>query len=327
MIYIESESRDPYFNLALEEYVFEELDPSQRYFMLWQNDNAIVVGKYQNTAQEVNQEFVDAHQIRVARRLSGGGAVYHDRGNLNFTFIVNEGDVESFNFQYFIRPVLTALNRFGVHAEFTGRNDITIEGKKISGSSQYVKRGRVLHHGCIMVDSNLTNVAAALRPKAAKFQSKSAKSVVSRVTSINTHSPELVTVERFKAALLEEVASTGTMERYCLTGEDLTRVEDLAEKKYRAWEWTYGWSGSYNYRKCEKFGFGLVEVDAEVESGVIERIRVSGDFFGRGDIADLECALMGERIDGDLGKRLGKKLDVGYYIQGMDPEQIQKLLR
>lgn len=327
MIYIESKSRDPYFNLALEEYVFEELDPSQRYFMLWQNDNTIVVGKYQNTAQEVNQEFVDAHQIRVARRLSGGGAVYHDRGNLNFTFIVNEGDIERFNFQYFIRPVIAALSRFGVRAEFTGRNDITIDGKKFSGNSQYVKRGRILHHGCVMVDSNLTDVAAALRPKEAKFQSKSAKSVVSRVTSINAHSPEPVTVEKFKAALLEEAASAGTLERYTLTEEELARVEALAEKKYRTWEWTYGWSGNYNYSKSEKFSFGLVEVDAKVEGGVIESVRISGDFFGRGDIADLERALTGERIDGDLGARLGSRLDVGYYIQGMSPEQLQKLLR
>ena len=327
MIYIESESRDPYFNLALEEYVFEELDPGRRYFMLWQNDNAIIVGKYQNTAQEINQEFVDAHHIRVARRLSGGGAVYHDQGNLNFTFIVNEGDIEQFNFQYFIRPVLAALDRFGVRAGFTGRNDITICGKKFSGNSQYVKRGRILHHGCIMVDSNLTDVAAALRPKAAKFQSKSAKSVVSRVTTVNEHSSAPVTVEAFKAALLEEIASAGSLERHVLTGKELKRVETLAEEKYRTWEWTYGWSGDYDYSKSEKFDFGLVEVNAGVREGIIEELRVTGDFFGRGDIAELEQALVGERIDEGLGARLREKLDVGYYIQGMEPEQMQKLLR
>ena len=149
--------------------------------MLWQNSNTIVVGKYQNTAEEINQAFVDAHGIRVVRRLSGGGAVYHDTGNLNFTFIVDQDTAPGLNFKIFVRPVVEALARFGVHAEFTGRNDLTIGGMKFSGNSQYAKHGRLLHHGCIMLDSNLTDVADALRVKQAKFDSKAVKSVRSRV--------------------------------------------------------------------------------------------------------------------------------------------------
>ena len=189
MIYLEPPGTDPYFNLALEEYVFEQMDRSRAYFMLWQNSNTIVVGKYQNTAEEINQAFVDAHGIRVVRRLSGGGAVYHDTGNLNFTFIVDQDTAPGLNFKIFVRPVVEALARFGVHAEFTGRNDLTIGGMKFSGNSQYAKHGRLLHHGCIMLDSNLTDVADALRVKQAKFDSKAVKSVRSRVTTINTHAP------------------------------------------------------------------------------------------------------------------------------------------
>ena len=146
MIYLEPPGTDPYFNLALEEYVFEQMDRSRAYFMLWQNSNTIVVGKYQNTAEEINQAFVDAHGIRVVRRLSGGGAVYHDTGNLNFTFIVDQDTAPGLNFKIFVRPVVEALARFGVHAEFTGRNDLTIGGMKFSGNSQYAKHGRLLHH-------------------------------------------------------------------------------------------------------------------------------------------------------------------------------------
>ena len=171
MVYLESHSTDPYFNLALEEYIFEHMDRSRQYFLLWQNDRTIVVGKYQNTAEEINQSYVEAHGIRVARRLSGGGAVYHDKGNLNFTFIVDQADNADFNFNVFVVPVLRALERFGVTAAFNGRNDLTIDGQKFSGNSQYARHGRLLHHGCIMLDSNLTNVADALKVKQAKFDS------------------------------------------------------------------------------------------------------------------------------------------------------------
>ena len=147
MFYLESPSRDPYFNLALEEYVFERMDKSKSYFMLWQNDNTIVVGKYQNTAEEIDQAYVDAHGIRVARRVSGGGGGYHDKGNLNFTFIVDQADAQDLNFKIFVEPVIQALARFGVHAAFTGRNDLTIDGMKFSGNAQYARRGRVVHHG------------------------------------------------------------------------------------------------------------------------------------------------------------------------------------
>ena len=232
MVYLESHSTDPYFNLALEEYIFEHMDRSRQYFLLWQNDRTIVVGKYQNTVEEINQSYVEAHGIRVARRLSGGGAVYHDKGNLNFTFIVDQADNADFNFNVFVVPVLRTLERFGVTAAFNGRNDLTIDGQKFSGNSQYARHGRLLHHGCIMLDSNLTNVADALKVKQAKFDSKSVKSVRSRVTTINAHAPRPISMEEFKAALRAGILESDGLEPRTLTPEELAAVKRLRDEKY-----------------------------------------------------------------------------------------------
>ena len=325
MRYLESPSRDPYFNLALEEYVFERMDKSKSYFLLWQNDNTIVVGKYQNTAEEIDQAYVDAHHIRVARRLSGGGAVYHDRGNLNFTFIVDRADAPGLNFKIFVRPVVEALARFGVHAAFTGRNDLTIDGMKFSGNAQYARRGRLLHHGCIMLDSNLTSVADALRVKEAKFDSKAVKSVRSRVTTINAHAPAPISMEDFKGALKECAMASGELEPCTLTEEDLAAIRKLRDEKYATWAWNYGFSPAYDMRREMKFPAGLVTAHLSAEGGKIKAVRFYGDFFG-GELGELEGAMAGLPLDGHLTEAL-EALRVGDYMSGITAEELSRLLR
>ena len=325
MFYLESPSRDPYFNLALEEYVFERMDKSKSYFMLWQNDNTIVVGKYQNTAEEIDQAYVDAHGIRVARRLSGGGAVYHDKGNLNFTFIVDRADAPGLNFKIFVEPVIQALARFGVHAAFTGRNDLTIDGLKFSGNAQYARRGRLLHHGCIMLDSNLTGVADALRVKEAKFASKAVKSVRSRVTTINAHAPAPISMEDFKGALKECAMASGELEPCTLTEEDLAAVRKLRDEKYATWAWNYGCSPAYDMRREMKFPAGLVTAHLSAEGGKIKAVRFYGDFFG-GELGELEGAMAGLPLDGHLTEAL-EALRVGDYMSGITAEELSRLLR
>ena len=326
MLYLESPTRDPYFNLALEEYLFEELGRSRPCFMLWQNDNTIVVGKYQNTAEEINQAFVDAHHIRVARRLSGGGAVYHDRGNLNFTFIVDRADAPGLNFKIFVRPVVEALARFGVHAEFTGRNDLTIDGMKFSGNAQYARRGRLLHHGCIMLDSNLTSVADALRVKEAKFDSKAVKSVRSRVTTINAHAPAPISMEDFKGALKECAMASGELEPCTLTEEDLAAIRKLRDEKYATWAWNYGFSPPYDMVRERKFPAGLVTAHLSAEGGKIKAVRLYGDFFGSGELGELESAMAGLPLDGRLAEAL-EALHVEHYMSGITAAELAALLR
>ena len=325
MRYLESPSRDPYFNLALEEYVFERMDKSKSYFLLWQNDNTIVVGKNQNTAEEIDQAYVDAHGIRVARRLSGGGAVYHDKGNLNFTFIVDRADAPGLNFKIFVEPVIQALARFGVHAAFTGRNDLTIDGLKFSGNAQYARRGRLLHHGCIMLDSNLTSVADALRVKEAKFASKAVKSVRSRVTTINAHAPAPISMEDFKGALKECAMASGELEPCTLTEEDLAAIRKLRDEKYATWAWNYGCSPAYDMRREMKFPAGLVTAHLSAEGGKIKAVRFYGDFFG-GELGELEGAMAGLPLDEHLTDAL-EALRVGDYMSGITAEELSRLLR
>lgn len=326
MIYIESDSTDPYYNLALEEYVFEHLDKGEEYFMLWQNANSIIVGKYQNTAEEINQSFVDEHHIRVARRLSGGGAVYHDTGNLNYTLIVDQKNNPDFNFSLFVIPVIEALRELGVKTEFNGRNDLTINGRKFSGQSQYAKGGRIMHHGCIMLDSNLDNVKDALRVKAAKFESKSTKSVRSRVTTINEHAPSPISMDTFKETLKRHIMSTNNGDTYTLTPEDKEEIERLARDKYSTWDWNYGRSPACSIRRDARFESGLICVQMNVEHGSISDIHLSGDFFGNRDLAELEQSLIGLPLDEHLKEKLSD-LSVEEYIHGMSAELLADLLR
>ena len=326
MYYLETKSRDPYYNLAFEEYVFEKLDRSHAYFLLWQNSNTIVVGKYQNTAEEINQGVVYEKGIRVARRLSGGGAVYHDDGNLNFTFIVDAGNIEDFQFEAFVKPVVKTLEKMGVKAEFNGRNDITIDGMKFSGNSQYMKHGRIMHHGCIMLDSNLASVADALNVRAAKFESKSVKSVKSRVTTINAHTAHKYTMEEFKKLLVETIAETNHLEKLELTEEQKKEIEQLRRDKYALWEWNYGKSPKYTMRYEKKFPSGLVSVYLNADHGKIKDIHFYGDFFGNGDIHELEEKLKEQPLNLSLENAL-EAAGVENYMAGITAKDIAEMLR
>lgn len=326
MKYIESTSTNPYFNLALEEYVFDKLPKGDSYFMLWQNANTIVIGKYQNTAEEINQTYVEENNIKVVRRLSGGGAVYHDLGNLNFTFIVDQEEVDDFNFQVFVAPVVNALAKFNVNAQFNGRNDITIDGCKFSGNSQYGRGGRILHHGCIMLESNTLNVASALKVKEAKFLSKNTKSVKSRVTTINEHAPVPITMDQFKVALKDEIFGNNKIDEYVLTPEDFAEIERIQKERYETWEWNYGRIKPYTMERIEKFPSGLVQCKMTVDKGIIQDIQLFGDFFGNSQIAELEAALVGCPLDTTLETRL-EKLNVESYMNGISARELARLIK
>ncbi len=325
--FLDLHTTDPAFNLAAEEYVFNSLPRDCGYCMLWQNDNAIIIGKHQNTLAEINPTFVEQRGIRVVRRLSGGGAVYHDMGNLNFTFITDAGDVEELDFRLFCQPVIRALARLGVAAEVNGRNDMTIDGKKFSGNSQYIRDGRVMHHGTILFDSDLSVVSQALQVDPAKIQAKGIQSVRSRVTNVRPHLPKDASLPQFRQFLLQEIAQENGGEEYIFTAEDLAAIEELKQQRYGQWEWNYGESPACTLMKKRRFeGCGSVEAYLTVEHGLICSVSFRGDFFSAREPEELAQRLIGLRPERQAFAAALENCNVGAYFTGLDSAQLLDLL-
>ena len=327
MQYIESPSNDPAWNLALEEYVFSYMDPKEEYFMLWQNHNTVVIGKNQNTIAEIDTDYVKEHGITVVRRLSGGGAVYHDMGNLNFSFIADAQNMNEINFKRFCQPVVQTLQQMGVPAETNGRNDMVIEGRKFSGNAQYTKNGRVLHHGTLLFRSDLSVVSGALRPNKAKLQTKGIASVASRVCNISEYLGPSATLTDFKASLLKNIMGTDTPVPYKLTATDLAKIEKLRTARYSQWDWNYGFSPRYQIVKETRIeGCGTLQISVNVEKGIIRDLQFFGDFFDYGNLEELTQLLIGCSLQyKDILSRLSvTKADT--FIKALENEALAELL-
>ncbi len=315
---------DASFNLAAEEYIFTHLDKQQDYLLLWQNRNAVIIGRHQNTIEEINQEFINTHNIQVVRRLSGGGAVYHDLGNLNYSIIINT-QTTLYNFKALSMPVVQALRNLGVNAEFTGRNDLVIDGKKISGAAQMIKQGRLLHHGTLLFHSDLDMLQKVLTVKIDKIESKGIKSVRSRVTNICEHAPN-VTIDDFKAELVKTLQSERNLAFGELSEDDQHAINALADDKYRTWDWNYGQSPEYDIRKDVRFNAGGLTIYLRVNKGIIQSVRFCGDFFGDGDIEEIENALQSVKIQEDAVKTALAGFDIGAYIHGLTAIELSRFI-
>ena len=317
--YLDLYTTDPAWNLAAEQYVFDCLPRDQTYFMLWQNNNAVIIGKHQNAAAEIDQQFVRENGVRVVRRLSGGGAVYHDMGNLNFTFIADAGDMETINFRLFCQPVVAALAALGVQAE--------VNGRKFSGNSQYLKEGRVMHHGTIMFDSDLDRVAQAPHVDQEKIAAKGVASVRSRVTTVRQHMPHPVALEEFRRVLLDNILAQQLGEEYVLTEEDKSQISRLREQRYATWEWNYGQSQECEMTRQKRFpACGGVEAHLSTDRGVIRYIAFTGDFFSVVEPKVLAEKLVGVRLEEQSLRDALAQEDAGRYFSGPKNEELIELL-
>ncbi|MFC4388692.1 lipoate--protein ligase [Gracilibacillus marinus] len=320
---------DPHINLAIEEYVLKQFGEKDSYLLFYINEPSIIIGKNQNTIEEINTNYVDENGIHVVRRLSGGGAVYHDQGNLNFSFITKDDGNSFHNFAKFTEPVVEALRELGVPAELKGRNDLVADGKKISGNAQFTTKGRMFSHGTLMYDSEIEHVVKSLKVKTEKIESKGIKSIRSRVTNISEFMEEKLSMEAFKAHILKYIFNVDNLEdvpEYVLTEEDWANIHQLSKERYQQWDWNYGKSPKFNIQHSHKFPAGLVDVRFDVHKGIIENCNIYGDFFGVGDVSELADAFIGVRYDRQAIEEALQDIDVSKYLGKISKEDLIQLV-
>ncbi|WP_026566080.1 lipoate--protein ligase [Bacillus sp. UNC41MFS5] len=328
MLFIDNKGvTDPQINLAIEEYALKNLDINETYLLFYINEPSIIIGKNQNTIEEINTEYVEGNGIKVVRRLSGGGAVYHDLGNLNFSFITKD-DGESFhNFRKFTEPVVNALKKLGVNAELSGRNDIEVGGRKISGNAQFSTKGRMFSHGTLMLNSEIENVVSALKVKKDKIESKGIKSVRSRVANISEFLSEKMEIGEFRSLLLKNIfEGQEEIPEYILTEEDWEKIHQLSKERYQNWDWNYGRSPKFNLQHSHRFPVGSIDVRLEVNKGVIENCKIYGDFFGVGDVSEIEAKLTGARYEKNEIEKALADIDTTHYFGNIAKKDFLNLL-
>lgn len=333
MIFVPNENNDPRVNLAIEIYLLQEMKVDEPILLFYINEPSIIIGRNQNTIEEINKEYVDAHGIHVVRRFSGGGAVYHDFGNLNFSFIMPDDGNSFRDFEKLTKPIIQALHEMGVEgAQLKGRNDLVIDDMKFSGNAMYATNGRMFAHGTIMFDSDINEVVNALKVKKDKIESKGIKSIRSRVTNIKPFLPkdkQTMTTKEFRQEILLKIFGVDSVDQiktYELTDQDWVKINELSDKYYRNWDWNYGKSPEFDIERRHRFPIGSIEVRLNVQEGKITAAKIYGDFFGLGDIKDVEDVLVGTKYEKTDLKAVIDTIDVKKYFGNIEPADLLELI-
>ncbi|AQY50645.1 Lipoate-protein ligase LplJ [Listeria weihenstephanensis FSL R9-0317] len=330
MYFIDNKNvKDPTINLAVEEFILTELNLDEPVLLFYINQPSIIIGRNQNTIEEINTEYVEKNNIKVVRRLSGGGAVYHDEGNLNFSFITKDDGDSFHNFAKFTEPIVAALKRQGVNAELKGRNDLLIDGFKVSGNAQFATKGKMFSHGTLMLDLNLDDVVASLKVRKDKIESKGIKSVRSRVANISEFMEQKMTTEEFRDLLLLdifEVSDVADVKEYVLTEADWEKIHEISAARYNNWDWNYGKSPKFNLERTKRFPVGGIDVRLDVVKSVIADIKIFGDFFGVGDVTEIEGKLRGVNYQRQAIEEALKDVDMKHYFGNITKEDFLDLV-
>lgn len=322
MLCIYNNFTNAYFNLAAEEYVFTHFDDD--IFMLWRNEPSIIVGRFQNSLAEINLDFVREKGFKVVRRMTGGGAVFHDLQNLNYTFIESNSNG---NFRTFSQPILDVLQNLGVDARFEGRNDLMIDGQKFSGNAECVSNGRILHHGTLLFDTAMNDMSDALKVNPLKFEDKAVKSVRKRVTNISEHLKSPLTVLQFADMIMQYVKETkSNCQMYEFSHDDIVAIQKLHDEKYSTWEWNFGRSPKYSYSKMIRTKGGNIEVHMNIGQGKISDFKIYGDFFAKKDVAEFENIFRNAKHERMSIDELLSKIDTSDYFIGITNDDIKTLI-
>ncbi|MBU5361598.1 lipoate--protein ligase [Enterococcus raffinosus] len=334
MLYVPNDKeRDPRVNLAIETYLLQNMPLDEPILLFYINEPSIIIGRNQNTIEEINKEYVDEKGIHVVRRLSGGGAVYHDLGNLNFSFIMPDDGNSFRDFKKLTEPIVEALHKLGIEgAQLKGRNDLVIDDKKFSGNAMYSTNGRMFAHGTLMFDSDIDEVVNALKVKKDKIESKGIKSIRSRVTNIKDYLPadkQAMTTEEFRQAILLQIFGVDSVDQvktHELNEEDWKAINQISEEYYKNWDWNYGRSPEFNLERQKRFSIGSIEVRLDVANGKIEKAKIFGDFFGLGEIKDVENQLIGTRYDKKALEECIDQIDLTHYFGNITKEDFLELI-
>ncbi len=326
MRYLINKSTDPYFNLALDDFALKHIDLEEDFFFLWQNEPSVIVGKNQNTFEEINQRFIDTNNIKVARRVSGGGAVYHDLGNLNFTFIINVDEPGKVNVKKYVRPIIDALKDIGVDAEVSSRNDILFNGMKISGNAQRMSKRKLMYHGTLLYDVKMENLSQALHVTEDKYVSNSVKSVRTKVTNIKEHLPNPTDILGFRNTLHFFLSDKGKDKEIVLSEKETAKIQFDAINRFSTWEWIYGQSPPFNVLSKKRYIEGSLELRVFVDHGHIQSVRFEGDYAGMADASIIEVKLKNTRFyRSDVNQRLSD-LDLSQIFGSVTKADILSLM-
>ena len=321
MKYLETQAVDPFYNLAFEEYVLKHCTDDD-YLILWQNENTIVIGLHQNPYEEINMAKAEALQANIVRRITGGGTVYHDLGNLNYSFVTAWRKDGELDFGALLNPIIEAFCEYDLEIELKGRNDLLLDGKKISGSAQAIAKNRLLQHGTLLINSNLELLSEIINVSPDKFQSKSAKSVRSRVTNIQDYVSSSIDIQAVKRMLRDHWSKNGAFEQVDLDPVALTQIMRLADEKYRSRAWNFSRTPKFNYKNRERFSGGMVEVNLDIQDGMIAQCMINGDFLALKNVNAVETKLIGKLYKRDEIESVLRKIPMRLYFGNITAEEL-----